>query len=119
MNVNLLEKKLRNLVDSVNLQFTSPKIEFAQQNVKKENMRVVGGNGRMFIQPFKDEYDISLSGNALEEELYEFMRRLCDKECDGFKQTRPKENKKWQPYWRVDDFNIVIKAVERYSKTTK
>jgi hypothetical protein len=48
-------------------------IKFEQQPVKEENMSFTGGNGRICIQPFHSEYDISLSGKSIEKQMYQFI----------------------------------------------
>jgi len=111
-NVESLKSKLLDLLSEIhstgNLQ-----INFHQQRVSKKNMGFTGGDGKVWVQPFQDRYDISLSGKSLTELMTPFMRSLCDKENDGYKQTKPEPH---QPYWRIDDFELVIKAVKYYSK---
>lgn len=75
-------------------------------------MSFIGGNGRIGIQPFHSEYDVSLSGKSVEKQMYKFMCDLCGKNPNGYKQTKSR-----QPFWRVADFKLVEKAVYHYAKT--
>jgi hypothetical protein len=50
--------------------------------------------------------------------MYPFMRDLCGRECDGYKQTNARLGKKDNPFWRVNDFELVKKAVFRYASTS-
>jgi hypothetical protein len=88
-------------------------IKFEQQPVKEANMSFTGGNGRIRIEPFHSEYDISLYGKSIEKQMYQFMCDLCGKR-EGYKQTKPESR---QPFWRVTDFKLVEKAVYHYAKT--
>ena len=114
----ILKNRLMQLVDEAN---TSPEIniQFNQQRVVKEHMSITGGNGRLYITPSVDGYDISLSGISIEKKMYAFMRDLCGKECDGYKQLNKKIGKENQPFWRVSDFKIVATAIYQYAKTKK
>ena len=93
-------------------------IQLHQQNVHKHHLSFSGGNGRIWISPKAEGYDISLSGKSLERQMYPFMRDLCGRECDGYKQTNERLGKKDNPFWRVSDFELVKKAVFRYASTS-
>jgi hypothetical protein len=110
-NTEALKNKLLQLQSEVN---ANPlhNIEFKQQKKDKKNMSFVGGNGRIYIQPFHSEYDISLSGISIEKQMYQFMCDLCGKR-EGYK------HKPRQAFWRVTDFKLVEKAVYHYAKTQK
>jgi len=95
---------------------TGCNIKFNQQKKIKEHMSFTGGNGRIGISPSLDKYDITLSGQSLEKQMYSFMSNLCGKENDGHKQTKPEPH---APYWRISDFELVKNAVSYYSKTRK
>ena len=114
-HTEILKNKLIQLADEVNSEIGS-NIKFNQQKIKKENMSFSGGNGRIWIPPFHDQYDICLSGKSIEKQMYGFMQNLCGKEHDGYKQTKPEPH---VPFWRVSDFKIVKKAVYHYAKTRK
>lgn len=91
-------------------------IRFNQQRVSKGNMSFSGGNGRIWMQPVANHYDLSLSGKALIAEMSSDMNLICGRACIGYKQTNKKLAKQDQPYWRVQDFKLVRAAVDRYSK---
>ena len=112
-NTKILKSKLIELKEQVNSN-SAYNINFHQQPVTKENMGFSGGNGRIWIQPFHSEYDISLSGKSVEKQMYKFMCDLCGKNHNGYKQTKPEPR---QPFWRVADFKLVEKAVYHYAKT--
>ncbi len=112
-NTKILKSKLIKLEEEVNSNSVY-NIKFHQQQVTKENMSFSGGNGRIGIQPFHSEYDISLSGKSVEKQMYKFMCDLCGKNHNGYKQTKPEP---WQPFWRIADFKLVEKAVYHYAKT--
>jgi hypothetical protein len=93
------------------------KIQYHEQHEDKKNMSFTGGNGRLYVTPSSEGYDISLSGKLLQSQMYPFMRDLCGKECDGYKQTNQKIGKQDVLFWRIEDFALVVKAVRHYSKT--
>jgi len=82
-------------------------------------MSISGANGRVWIQPSTAGYDVSLSGESLEKQLYTFMKELFGHECNGYKQTNNNEGTKRQPFWRTSDFKKVRAAVCHYAKTSK
>jgi hypothetical protein len=108
-NTEILKNKLLQLQSEVNIN-PLHNIKFEQQEAKKENMGFIGGNGKIYIQPFHSEYDISLSGKSIEKQMYQFMCDLCGKR-EGYK------HKSRQAFWRVTDFKLVEKAVYHYAKT--
>ncbi len=112
-NTKILKNKLIQLESEVNSDFMH-NIQFHQQKVTKENMSFSGGNGRIWIQPFHSGYDICLSGKSIEKQMYKFMCDLCGQNHTGYKQTKPEPH---APFWRVDDFKLVEKAVYNYAKT--
>jgi hypothetical protein len=111
-NIEILKNKLIQLESEVNIN-PLHNIEFHNNQVKKENMSFTGGNGRIWIQPFHREYDISLSGKSIEKHMYRFMCDLCGKNHNGYKQTKPEPH---APFWRITDFKLVEKAVYHYAK---
>ncbi len=118
MKVGEVKVQLIALEAEVNSQLDSGfvRIKFQQQLEKDANMSFIGGNGRIYIQPSALGYDISLSGKSLEKEMYSFMHKLCGQECTDYKQKNKSKGKKDQPFWRVDDFEIVKKAVYQYAR---
>jgi len=110
---DILKKNLRRLEDDLNDSGAS--IELKQQDKIKANLSFIGGDGRIYINPASDEYDISLSGRSLQKNMLKFMTDLCGRIPDGYKQTKPEPH---QPYWRVSNFALVEKAVIHYSKTS-
>jgi hypothetical protein len=115
MKVGEVKEQLIALEEEVNYQVDSGfvHIEFDQQSVKEENMSFTEGNGRIYVKPFirLKKYEIALAGTAIE--MYPFMRDLCRAECAG-ENHRGKTHP--EPYWRVDDFEIVKKAVYHYAR---
>ena len=115
MQVDEVKKQLIALESEVNSQSDSGfvHIEFDQQSVKGKNMSFTGGNVRIYVKPFTrlKKYEIALAGTAIE--MYSFMRDLCRAECAG-ENHRGKTHP--EPYWRVDDFEIVKKAVYQYAR---
>lgn len=92
-------------------------IQLHQQNVHKHHLSFSGGNGRIWISPNSEGYDISLSGKSLASQMYPFMRDVCGRECDGYKQTNERLGKKDNPFWRVNDFALVSASVHHYART--
>ena len=113
-----MKQRLQELVDEVNAT-SAVCLKFHQQKKTEGNMSISGCNGRLWVQPSSLGYNISLSGKSLEKEMYPFMRQLCGKECTGYAQTNKRIGKKDQPYWRVESFDTVRKAVYQYSHTIK
>ncbi len=114
-HTDALKKKLTQLAEEINSNQKS-NIKFNQQKITKENMSFSGCNGRIWIAPFHDQYDICLSGKSIEKQMYGFMCNLCSKNQDGYKQTKPESH---APFWRVSEFELVKKAVYNYAKSKK
>lgn len=112
--IDELRKKLSSLAEEINA--GKARIKLHQQTKVRGNMSFSGGNGRIWVTPCSYGYDISLSGQSLQKQMYGFMKERVGRECDGFKQ-RNKDIKN-QPFWRVREFEIVHQAVIRYSETS-
>ena len=110
---------MQKLVDIVNVSSPFYEIEFYQQKIEKRNMSISGGNGRLWVQPAKDGYYVSLSGRSLVKEMSPFMREIFKKKHDGYKQPNSKAGRLDQPYWKTDNFELVVRAVFCYSRTVK
>ena len=67
---------------------------------------------RFGLFPNQSSYDICLSGQSLVAEMTTFMTKLCWSKGKSYKQTKPKPH---IPYWRVEDFQIVKKAVYQFA----
>lgn len=117
-HIEVTKSQLNQLIDDINVSSGS-ELHFHQQDKIKEHMSIIGGNGRLCICPTSDGYDISLSGKSLTNQMHGFMKELCQKECDGYKQKNANLGKLDQPFWRVTDFNLVRKAAEHYAKIGK
>lgn len=116
-NTDILKNRLVSLCDETNSNSTCSTIKFNQQSIVKENMSFTSCNGRIYIQPHQHEYDVSLSGAALEEELRGEFKDLFNKSPDGYKQSNSNTGTYRQAYWRTAEFSLVKTAVERYAKT--
>jgi predicted HNH restriction endonuclease len=116
MDINITKKKLIDLVVKINEQHPSIGLAYHQQDVTKKNMCVEGCNGKMWIEPMSNWYDISLSGQSLTLEMTGYMKQEFG-EKTGNKQSKPEPSH--QPFWRVDDFKLVEKAVFRYAGITQ
>ncbi len=114
-HTDALKKKLIQLADEINSN-KNGNIKFNQQKITKDNMSFSGGNGRIWVVPFHDQYDICLSGISIEKQMHGFMCNLCSKSQDGYKQTKPEPH---APFWRVSDFELVKKAAYHYAKSKK
>lgn len=112
MDINTTKKKLENLVAKINTQYPSIGLAYHQQNATKKNMCIMGCNGKLWIEPMSNWYDISLSGQSLTLEMTEYMEQVFGKKT-GNKQSRPEPSH--QPFWRVNNFELVEKAVFRYA----
>jgi len=115
MDIETAKQQLKNLVKKINELSPGINVEFHQQDVTKKNMCIKGCNGRIWIEPTSKGYDISLSGNSLEKEMYGFMAELYERECDGYKQLNKRIGQKKAPFWRVDNYEMMEKAVYRYA----
>lgn len=112
MDINITKKKLKDLVAKINAQHPAIGLAYHQQDVSKKNMCVEGCNGKIWIEPMSNWYDISLSGQSLTLEMTSYMNQEFG-EKTGNKQSKPEPSH--QPFWRVDDFELVEKAVFRYA----
>lgn len=117
MSVEILKSQILNLVDEINESIGIKKIAFNQQAKKKENMSLTGANGRLWIQPTTDGYDVSLSGKSLENEMTPFLTKLFNRREDGYKQSNASQGKLDQPYWRTSDFGLVRQTAIRYAQS--
>jgi hypothetical protein len=115
-NIETLKSQLKVLVDEVNSSLGHSKLTFHQQKIRKINMSVTGGNGRLCINPTSDGYKIGLSGIPLTNEMYGFMCQLTGKSKHDIYEFPALEK---LPKWRVDDFSLIKKAVHQYAKTNK
>ena len=112
MNINDTKQKLKDLVARINAEHPAIGLGYHQQDVSRKNMCVEGCNGKMWIEPMSNWYDISLSGQSLTLEMTGYMEQEFG-EKNGNKQSKPEPSH--QPFWRVDDFKLVEKAVFRYA----
>jgi predicted HNH restriction endonuclease len=112
LDVHETKQRLEKFLKTINTASPTNQFKLQQQDKKKEHIFVAGGNGRLAVQPMSKGYDIGLSSQSLVGEMYGFMVRLCGRECDGYKQTKPKKH---VPFWRVDDFGLVEKAILSYA----
>ena len=112
----ILKLKLIDLVNELN-ESTNGNLKFNQQAKTRENMSISGANGRLYVSPSSIGYDVSLSGKSVEESLYNSFKELFNQDCTGFKQTNRNTGIITQPFWRIDNFELVKKAALLYSKT--
>lgn len=117
MKQKILKNELLEFIHAINTSSGDPKLVFNQQDVVRENMSISGCNGRIWISPSSEGYDVSLSGISLEREMYGYMRALFGHECTGYKQRNANKGFKRQPFWRTSDFHKVESVIERYAKT--
>ena len=116
MNTDILKSELISLIAEINKTLSCEKLVFHQQSVQKTNISVIGGNGRLYINPTSKGYNIGLSGLSLTDEMYSYMCDLTGKvKHDKFGFPALKR----LPKWEVESFSIVKKSVIRYSKTIK
>ena len=115
MDIDTVKHQLSYLVEKINQISSDVNLEFHQQNVTKKHMCIKGCNGSIWIQPTLNGYDISLSGISLEKEMYGFMKELYEKECDGYKQLNKRIDQKKAPFWKVSNYEMMVKAVYRYA----
>jgi hypothetical protein len=112
MNVETTKDRLLQLEEEITSLSLKNKIKFHQQRVIKKHMALKSTNGSLWVVPNKNSYDVCLSGQSLVAEMTPFMRKLCGNDCTGYKQTKPKPH---QPFWRVEDFQIVKDSVYRFA----
>lgn len=92
-------------------------MQLHQQRVTLKHISLTGGNGRMYVVPTADAFDVVLSGASLTQELSPFMTELTGKPCTNYKQRNSKKHQRREPFWRLADFALVEIAVTQYSKT--
>lgn len=116
MNTDILKSQLISFVAEINESLNCEKLAFHQQSVQKTNISIIGGNGRLYINPTSKGYNIGLSGVSLTAEMYDYMCELTKKDRNdkyGFPAL------KRLPKWEVESFSIVKEAILRYSKSIK
>ena len=114
--VEIVKRQLENLKEELNKTIGWEKITFDQQDEVKKHMRLIGGNGSMWVSPNTLGIDVSISGGPGEKQLYPEFVKLLGRKHKGYKQTKPEPR---QAYWRVDSFADVKAAAEIYAKTDK
>lgn len=115
MNFDVAKKMLERLRAEIE-QTTGKALTVTQQDVSRKNMSFKGANGRIWIEPNNDYWDVSPSGQSVESQLAPEFQKLFGRVNDGFKQTRPIPR---QPFWRTTEFQQVKEAALLYSKTEK
>ena len=115
MYADILKSQLEQLVDKINLSLGCEKLSVHQQPATEARLSVLGGNGRLCINPTSEGYKIGLSGIPLTNEMYGFMREITGKPHDIYE--FPADER--LPKWKVENFSIIEKAVHRYAQTTK
>ena len=108
--------KLMKLVEEINRVNGHEKIQYGEQRIRKERMyvRVVGRSRESLrIRPTNKGWNVGLMGESLHNRMYEYMSQLTGRKHDmwGF------PDKESMPIWKVDNFELVEKAVRWYSKT--
>jgi hypothetical protein len=116
MDINTTKQLLISLVKTINSENPSLSLEVHQQKVVKQHICVRGNNGSLWIEPYPDWYDISLSGQSLTKQMTGYMEKLCGNKY-GNKQSKPEPSH--QPYWRVTEFKFVEAAVNQYARYKK
>ena len=76
---DILKNKLLSLKDEVNQAAGKEILSFNQQSKVQENMSYSGCNGRLWIQPSIEGYDISLSGASVEKELAAIEKKIASR----------------------------------------
>ena len=76
---DILKNKLLSLKDEVNQAAGKEILSFNQQSKVQENMSYSGCNGRLWIQPSIEGYDISLSGASVEKELTAIEKKIVSR----------------------------------------
>lgn len=112
MNIETTKERLLQLEEEIKAISLKNDLQFHQQRVEKKHMALKSANGTLWIVPNKSSYDICLSGQSLAAEMTPFMTKLCGCDCTSYKQTKPKPH---QPFWRVEDFMSVKKAVYHFA----
>ena len=71
----------------------------------------------MYVMPTADAFDIVLSGISLTQQMTPVMNQICGQPHTGYKQRNANKQQLREPFWRVQNFAIVEKAVMEYSNT--
>ena len=108
---------MKRVIDSINARRGDLKLEFKCQEVKTENMSIVGGNGRLRVKATSAGFDLSLAGASLEREMYPIMKQLFGRKHDGYKQRNSKKGTKSAPFWKTSDLAKLELAASEYSNT--
>jgi hypothetical protein len=103
--INLLAGKLQRLEAELQAKGHA-RLKFNQQRKTRANMSFSGGNGRLWIQPVAGCYDLSLPGHG--KNLRQASRWL--------QANHRRIGKQDQPFWRVENFDLVREAVEKYAR---
>lgn len=98
---------LQNVIDNVNT-VHGTKLKLSNQKVITTNMSVQGYSGRLWFNPLKQTYHISLSGESLTKAMTPFMINLFGP-ITGNKQAYG------QPYWSSSDLTKITLAVSFYA----
>lgn len=114
--VDNLKARLNDLVSKLN-DAGGCHLELHQQAVTRKHISLTGGNGRMYVVPTADAFDIALSGISLTQQLTPVMTRICCQAATGYKQRNAKKQQVREPFWRVEDFATVEAAITEYAKT--
>lgn len=112
----MVHGQLQNLVERLNKDL-GVNLQLNQQKVTKEHMSISGANGRLWISPTQDGYDVSLSGKSLEKQMVPTLERFFNRQRDGYKQANSNTGIYTQPYWRTNDFKDVEQVAALYAKT--
>ncbi|MFA0252683.1 hypothetical protein AB4480_25050, partial [Vibrio sp. 10N.261.45.A4] len=80
----LLFERLVKLVELHNSQSGS-NLKVLQQEKVKANISIAGGNGRLYVHPNSEGYDVSLSGQSLEHILTPSLVDFFHRSPDGYK----------------------------------
>jgi 5-methylcytosine-specific restriction protein A len=112
--VEELKEKVKDLISEINAIPGGIRILYHEPpGHSNTNMGLDGGSGKLYIKPRgKDAYLIALSTQALWHEMGQFMVDLCGKEHDKLSH----EKKGREPYWIVNDFEMVRAASYYYAK---
>ena len=117
MNKDIIRGHVKRVINDINTQRGDLKLGFERQDVKTENMSIVGGNGRLRVKATAAGFDLSLAGMSLEREMYPFMKQLFGRSHDGYKQTNKNEGTESSPFWKTDDLSKLELAAIKYSRT--
>ncbi|OCH23938.1 hypothetical protein [Aliivibrio sp. 1S128] len=109
---------LKSIVERLNTS-SGTAIVLNQQLVTKSNMSLSGANGRLWISPALDGFDLSISGLSLEKELSPKLEKYFNRLPDGHKQKNSNKGFLKQPFWRVNTSKEVEDVCIMYSATMK